>query len=492
MKEPISSSIDLIHTARREMLHEGFLPDLPDEVVREVESLDEDRLIAAESRRVQDLRALLWSSIDNHESLDLDQVEVAERLDDGHIRVRVGIADVDAFAARGSAIDQHAARNTVSVYTGIETFPMLPERLSTQVTSLLEGVDRLALVVDFSVASDETTVTNGIYRALIRNHAKLDYEAVGLWLEGSGPIPERVARIAGLEDQLRLQDEATQRLGKLRRRNGALDFETIEASPVMVNGEVSGLAVKHKSRARYLIENLMITANVGMADYLEKQGSPCIQRVVHKPERWPRIVEIARSFNESLPEEPEARALAGFLAKRKAADPEHYQDLSLSIVKLLGPGEYVVVPAGAEHDGHFGLAVQDYTHSTAPNRRYVDLVTQRLVKATMEAAAHPYNETELAEIAAHCEERQSAARKVERFMRKVIAAEALHKEIGKIFEAIVTGVSAKGTFARLISPPAEGRIMRGESGLDVGDKIRVRLLATEPQKGFIDFERTTE
>jgi VacB/RNase II family 3'-5' exoribonuclease len=489
MKEPIHSSIDLHQIARREMLREGFIPDLPGALDREVEALDEGGLAATQDQTIRDLRSLLWSSIDNQESLDLDQVEVAERLADGGIRICVGIADVDAYVAKGSATDRQAAENTTSVYTGIETFPMLPERLSTNLTSLLEGVDRLAVVIDFTVASDETTQVNDIYRALIRNYAKLGYESVGLWLEGQGQTPEKVASVAGLEEQLRLQDEATERLRNLRRRNGALDFETVEASPVMSDGKVRGLTVKRKSRARYLIENLMVTANIAMAAHLEKQGSPAIQRVVRKPERWPRIVEIAESFGDSLPPEPDARALADFLARRKAQDTEHFPDLSLSIVKLLGPGEYVVVPAGAPHDGHFGLAAQDYTHSTAPNRRYIDLVTQRLVKATAQSAAVPYTESELADIAAHCEERQSAARKVERFMRKVIAAEALSGEIGKVFEAIVTGVSAKGTFARLLSPPAEGRIVRGESGLDVGDKIKVRLLATEPQKGFIDFER---
>ena len=489
MKNTFDSPIDLRAIAHQTMLDEGFLPDFPDQVKSELSELNATERLSKAGPSIRDLRALLWSSIDNEESRDLDQVEFAERQADGSIRLLIGIADVDAFVPKDSATDHFAAQNTISVYTGIEAFPMLPERLSTDLTSLLEGVDRLALVIDLKVAGDGTVETNDVYRALLRNYAKLDYESIGQWLEGNTPVPGKVTELAGLEEQIRLQEEATAWLHKLRQTKGALEFETIEASPVTANGKVYDLRIQPKSRARYIIENLMITANVAMASYLAKQGSPSIQRVVHKPLRWPRIIEIAKSFGDELPEEADSRALADFLARRKAADPEHFPDLSLSIVKLLGPGEYIVMPAGTIHEGHFGLAVQNYTHSTAPNRRYPDLITQRLLKAIITSAPIPYTRAELEEITSHCEQRQSAARKVERFMRKVIAAELLTDRIGEVFEAIVTGVSNKGTFARLLAPPAEGRIVRGESGLDVGDHIKVRLLSTKPEKGFIDFER---
>ncbi len=489
MKNDFDPPIDLRAIAYQTMLDEGFLPDFPDQVKSEVNELNEAARLSENSQSIHDLRSLLWSSIDNEESRDLDQVEFARRQPDGSIHILVGIADVDTFVAKSSATDQYAAQNSISVYTGIESFPMLPERLSTDLTSLLEGEDRLAIVIDLTVASDGTVQTNDIYRALLHNYAKLDYESIGEWLDGIAPLPGKVEDITGLEEQLRLQEEATQWLRKLRQTKGALEFETIEASPVTANGKVYDLTIQPKSRARYIIENLMITANVAMASYLAKQGSPSIQRVVQKPLRWSRIVEIAKSFGDQLPEEPESRALADFLARRKAQDPEHFPDLSLSIVKLIGPGEYVVVPAGTIQEGHFGLAVQNYTHSTAPNRRYPDLIIQRLLKAIIASDPIPYTRAELEEIASHCEERQSAARKVERYLRKVMAAELLSQHIGEVFEALVTGVSNKGTFARLFAPPAEGRVVRGESDLDVGDKIKVRLLSTKPEKGFIDFER---
>lgn len=475
--------------ARRAMLDAGFTPDVPGDVLSEVRALPDGHLTPPTDHATRDLRSLLWSSIDNVESRDLDQVEFAGREANGGIRVMIGIADVDAFAPEGSATDRHAAKNTTSVYTGVETYSMLPERLSMGITSLLEGVDRLAIIIDFSVSGVGAVTSNGIYKALIRNHARLDYESVGQWLEGQAPMPERVAGLPGLEDQLRLQDEVTARLRELSRQRGALDIETTEASPVAVDGKVYGLTIKKKNPARHIIENLMVTANAEMASFLLSNNSPSIQRVVSVPQRWPRIMKIAESFGDALPPEPDSRALNDFLARRKASDPDHFPDISLSIVKLLGAGEYVVLPAGGESEGHFGLAVHDYTHSTAPNRRYIDLVIQRLLKAIVAGDAVPYSEAELTEIAARCNNRQSAARKVERLMRKVIAAVVLGNQIGEVFDSIVTGVSGKGTFARLISPPAEGRIVRGEGGLDVGDKVKVRLISTTPEKGFIDFER---
>jgi VacB/RNase II family 3'-5' exoribonuclease len=487
MKTDFHSHVNLQAIARQEILKEGFYPDFPQAVIDEVMALDENNLLSGADPAIRDLRSLLWSSIDNQESRDLDQIEVAERLPDGSIQISIGIADVDAFAPIGSATDQFAADNSVSVYTGVETFPMLPERLSTELTSLLPDVDRLAIVIELVITSDGVVRTNAIYRALVRNQAKLEYQSIGRWLDGESSIPEEVTKIAGLKEQIHLQNEATDWILALRQKQGALEFETTEAKPVVSNGDVLNLKLQKKSRSQYIIENFMITTNVAMASYLEEQGTPAIRRVVRKPKRWSRIVEIAQSLGESLPEEPDSQALAGFLAQQKAKDPLHFPDVSLAVVKLLGAGEYVVVLPGTIQEGHFGLAVQDYTHSTAPNRRYPDLITQRLLKATLSSSPMPYTQHELERLAEHCEERQSAARKVERFMRKVIAAEMLNEKIGEVFEAIVTGITNKGTFVRLLSPPAEGKVVRGESGLDVGDKIRVRLLATEPEKGFIDF-----
>jgi VacB/RNase II family 3'-5' exoribonuclease len=492
MKIDTPSPIDLVAIARHELVKEGFDPTLPQAILEEVAALDETSIVSQSDSSIRDLRALLWSSIDNKESRDLDQVEVAERLPDGRIQIRVGIADVDALVPKGSPVDRFAAKNTISVYAGVETFPMLPERLSTHLTSFLEGVDRLGIVIELVVTGDGAVKTIGIYRALLRNSARLDYQSVGDWLEGEAPAPESVIQTAGLEEQLRLQVEATDRIRNRRQKQGALDFENAEAKPVVSNGEVVQLTVQEKNRAHYIIENLMISTNVAMASYLESHRSPAIRRVVRKPKRWSRIVEIAEELGKRLPEEPDSKALADFLAYQKATDPEHFSDLSLAVVKLLGAGDYVVVAPGAIPEGHFGLAVQDYTHSTAPNRRYPDLLTQRLLKAVIRSAPVPYGLEELDAIASHCEERQNAARKVERFMRKAIAAELLQQQIGEIFTAIVTGISYKGTFVRLLSPPAEGKLVRGEGGIDVGDKLKVRLLSTDPERGFIDFERLPE
>lgn len=471
------------------MIENGFEPDMPPEVEHELQASGSEEPTAPDDPGVRDMRSVLWSSIDNHDSRDLDQVEFAERMPNGDIRLMIGIADVDAFVHKGSAIDRHALHNTTSIYTGVRTFPMLPEQLSNHITSLLEDVERLSVVIELVVDAEGEVTSTEVYRARVRNHAKLVYERIGAWLEGHTPVPPEVSKVAGLEEQLRLQDEATERLRALRKRNGALNLQTIEAKAVAVDGRVVDLVASEHNRARDIIESFMVAANTEMAQFLEAEGLPSIRRVVRTPERWPRIVEIARGFGDNLPEEPDSRALAAFLTRRRAADPVHFPDLSLSIVKLMGPGEYVVEGAGAEGDGHFGLAVHDYTHSTAPNRRYPDLITQRLLKAVIARRPAPYTQAELREIAEHCTEREDAARKVERLMRKASAAVLLGERIGETFDAIVTGVSNKGTFVRLIAPPAEGRVMRGEEGMDVGDKVRVKLLSTEPERGFIDFAR---
>lgn len=484
-----SRPVDLFAIAHESMIESGFVPDVPSAVVNEVRAIVANPPVSAD-KSVKDLRGLLWSSIDNKTSRDLDQVEYAEALAGGDTRLSIGIADVDALVPKGSAIDEHAAANCTSVYTGVRTYPMLPEELSTDLTSLNPGEDRLAVVTEMVLGSDGTVKSMDIYRASLNNHAKLSYEAVGDWLDGKTDVPKSVSEVPGLEAQIRLQFESAKDLGQLRKEHGALELGTIQASPVVDDhGKVLELAVVEENGARDLIANFMIAANVAMAQFLEGKGGPTLRRIVRTPKYWSRIVEIAAELGEKLPVTPDSRALAEFLATRKKADPLHFPDLSLAVVKSLGPGEYAVQLPGAEGEGHFGLAVQDYTHSTAPNRRFADLVTQRLVKAALESKPVPYPFAELKQIAEHCTERDAAARKVERKMRKVAAAVMLRDRIGEEFNAIVTGVTEKGTFARVLSPAVDGRVMRGERGLRVGEKVRVRLTAADPERGFIDFAR---
>jgi VacB/RNase II family 3'-5' exoribonuclease len=488
-----SDSLDLAAIARQAMVEAGFVPDPPPSALAELASLESNQRMKDTSSSTRDLRPLLWSSIDDRKSRDLDQVEYAEELTGGDIRLMVGIADVDALVPKGSAIDAHAAENGTSVYAGFKIFPMLPEQLSTDKTSLVGGADRLSIVTEMVVGTDGTVKSSDVFPARLHNYAKLSYEAVGAWLDDQGSIPPEVGQVPGMDVQIHLQFEAAKHLRQMRREHGALELETIQASPVMNNeGKVTDLAVTERNSARDLIEDFMIAANVAMAQFLEAKAALSIRRVVRTPEHWSRIVEIAESLHDNLPAEPDPRALADFMARRKAADPAHFPDLSLSIVKLLGPGEYMVQKPGASGEGHFGLAVHDYTHSTAPNRRFADLVTQRLVKAALRKAAPPYTETELTAIAAHCTEREDAARKVERKMRKVAAAVLMQDRIGEAFDAIVTGVTPKGTFARVLRPPVDGLVARGEQGLRVGEKIRVKLLSADPQRGFIDFGRVGE
>ncbi len=481
--------IDLKAIARQSMASYGFLTDFPVNVVREVQSIDGIVPHCDSGTNLKDMRSALWSSIDNIDSLDFDQVEYCQEREDGDIRVRVAIADVDAYVLKDSATDERAAHNGTSVYTGVETFPMIPTKLSHDLSSLKQAADRLAVVIDYTVRPDGTVRAGSVYRALINNHAKLVYEPVGEWLEGKGPRPEAMAQVPGLEEQLRLQDEAAQRLHNFRRQNGAIELEMVEAKPVMEEDTIVDLIVRSRNQAHRIIENFMIAANGVMVNFLKDKGAPSIQRIVRTPERWPRILDIAHRYGVELPFNPSPRALSDFLDERQKKDPEHFPDLSLTIVKLLGRGEYTVVYPDEKHEGHFGLAVTDYTHSTAPNRRYVDLIIQRLIKSVLARSTFPYRRTELQQIAAWCSERDQFAKKVERFMRKVAAAVLLSGRIGEVFEGIVTGASEKGVYVRLITLPAEGRIVRGEQGLDVGEKLKVRLRALQVERGFIDFER---
>ena len=469
------------------MIAEGFEPDFPPEVEQQVAALAA-RAAPALDGGLRDLRQLPWSSIDNDSSRDLDQIEAAARVDGG-IRVLVGIADVNADVEAGSPIDCHAAKQTTSVYTDIRTFPMLPEKLSTDLTSLNEGADRRAVVVEFVVSADGAISAPAIYRALVRNKAQLTYHAVGPWLEGTAAAPQKLAASAELTAQLKMQDEAAQALRAQRHRLGALSFERPETQPILTGGKVTGIAVERQNRAGALIEDFMIGANEVMARTLTEAGVSSIRRVVKSPERWPRIVELAAQHGGHLPAQPDAVALSAFLAQRKAADPDHFADVSLTVIKLMGPGEYVLMRPGEDSPGHFALAAHDYTHSTAPNRRFADLVTQRLIGAVLAKQPAPYSDDALDGIARNCTLKEDAARKVERIMQKRIAAVALAGRVGESFPAVVTGVTPKGVYVRVFDPPVEGRLMRGEQGVDVGDRVRVTLLATDPQRGFIDFGR---
>jgi exoribonuclease-2 len=482
---PTPTAFDFRGKARSEMIRQGFLPDFPPQVVAEINAVN---VAASGAAGCRDLRHLLWSSIDNDDSRDLDQIEWAERLPDGKIRVMVGVADVDATVKKGSAMDQHASANATSVYTGGPVFPMLPEKLSTNLTSLNPNADRVAIVMEFVVDKDGGVVCADVCGAMVRNQAQLTYDRVGRWLhDGSGSPCEGTAP-AGLEDQLRLQNEAALRLQRFRKENGALTFGGVESIPIVVDNKITGFGIVEQNAARDIIECFMVAANVAMASFLRARNSLCVRRIVRTPKRWDRIQAIAAPFGTKLPVQPDPRALGDFLAARKQADPDHFPELSLAVLKSMGPGEYVVEHPGQEHEGHFGLAVEDYTHSTAPNRRYADLLMQRLLKASISNTPSPYSEAELTALAAHCTERESAAKHVERFMKKVAAALMLGPQIGKTFDAIVTGVTPEGTYARLLTVPAEGRIMRGEKGLDVGQKIHVRLASVDPNKGFIDLE----
>src|SRR5215831_13823474 len=488
MSHAQSSPFDLQSAARQVMLENGFEPDFPPACAEQLAQIKSAPPQAAPSSDVRDLRRMLWSSIDNDTSRDLDQIEVAERLPDGGIKVLVGIADVDAFVAKDSPIDQHAAKETTTVYTGIRNFPMLPDDLSTGTTSLLEGADKLCTVVEYVVDGQGQPSTHSLYRALVRNQAQLTYNAVGAWLENRGAAPPKVAASPDLQAQLRLQDEAAQRLKDERHRHGALNIETAEVHPVVLNEQVVDLVKQEKNRATELIEDFMIAANGVVALTLQASKISSIRRVVKTPERWDRIVALAAQQGGRLPAQPDSKALNDFLQTRRAADPDHFADLSLAVIKLMGPGEYVLERPGEPAPGHFGLAVQNYTHSTAPNRRFADVVTQRLIKAVLQGQPSPYNDDELSSAAHNCTEKEDAARKVERAMGKRIAAVNMSSRIGQVFDAIVTGATEHGTFVRVLQPHVEGLLVHGQ-GIDVGDKVRVKLISTDPQRGYIDFAR---
>ena len=472
--------------ARQAMVDRGLEPEFPAAAQAELAAFTRT---AAAPGNLRDLRDRPWVSIDNDDSRDLDQLTVAESLDGRRTRILVAVADVDERVRRGSALDGHAARNTTSVYTPARIFPMLPEALSTDLTSLNEDQDRVAVVVDMVFGSDGVLVGSDLYRAQVRNRGKLAYKSVAAWLDGVGPAPRRLAETPTLGENLRIQDVLAQQLVERRHHLGALSLETIEPKAVFQGDALVHLDLDPKNRAKQLIEEFMIAANGVTATYLASKKFPSLRRVLKSPERWSLIVELASGFGEKLPDQPDAAALEAFLSRRRGADPEGFPDLSLSVVKLVGRGEYVLDPPGCAAPGHFGLAVKNYTHSTAPNRRFPDLITQRLLKAAMVGAPLPYSIPELGELAKHCTAREDDATKVERQVRKSAAALLLSSRIGESFDAIITGASSKGTWVRTFLPAVEGRLAAGFVGLDVGDRVRVKLIQTDVQRGFIDFQR---
>jgi exoribonuclease-2 len=470
------------------MRDRGFEPDFSD--AAEAQAAAFAGPAAPDGRR--DLRELIWCSIDNDDSRDLDQLSVARGNSAGDVTILVAVADVDALVGRDTPVDQHAAHNTTSVYTGAQIFPMLPERLSTNLTSLNEAEDRNAIVVEYVVTADGSVGTSEVYEAVVRNRAKLAYPAVGAWLEGSSPMPPKIGDVPGLAENLQQQDRAARALKERRHAMGALTLTTIEARPVFEDDTLRDLAESQHNRATELIEDFMIASNGVVARFLESRGFSSLRRVVRVPQKWERIVDLATQHGFHLSDEPDAVALEEWLLRERASNPEQFPDLSVSVVKLLGRGEYVVERPGGNSMGHFGLAVQDYAHSTAPNRRFPDLVAQRLVKAALRQQSQkpPYADGELEAIAQRCTEREDAANKVERLVRKAAAALLLQSRIGERFDAVVTGASEKGTWVRIRRPLVEGRLERGYEGLEVGDRVRVKLVHTDPARGFIDFARS--
>jgi exoribonuclease II len=481
---------DLETIARRAMREKGLIVDFPAAALQQARNCRDMGLVQEKSVRLADLRDLPWTSIDNDDSMDLDQLEVVFMENDGY-RLLVAVADVEIFVAVDSPIDKTAGVNTTSVYTGVKNFPMLPERLSFDLTSLLAGKDRRAMVVEVYISANGQITGSRIFPALVRNQAKLCYDAVTDWLEGKAKAPEPLAREKDLRLQVERQDRLARILRRVRMAAGALEFATLETRIEMAaDGRVKRIVSRRQNRAERIIEELMVACNGSTAAFLAARGLPVFSRVVREPERWPRIVELAAAYHSRLPADPDARALSGFLRKARLAKPDAFADLSLAVIKLIGRGEYHVLPGGKIPEGHFGLALNHYAHSTAPNRRYPDLVTQRLLKAALAGRdKNIYSLSELQSLALHCTGQEDAANKVERQLKKCAAAELLENKTGCLFSALVTGSSDKGIWVRIKNPPVEGKLVRGNQRVNVGDRLRVRLLSTDVEKGFIDFAR---
>ena len=479
--------ITLKQIARKAMISRGLVPDFPAALISELRKITSPA--THKSTQSKDMRRLLWCSVDNDDSLDLDQLSYAEQLPENKFRLLIAIADVDALVIKHSNIDHYAGQNTATIYTVAEIFPMLPEKLSTDFTSMRMGEERCAVVVEMIIGHDGAVQQSDVYTAMVFNRAKLQYESLGEWLEGNSPIPSEIRKVEGLAENIQLQDRLAQKMKKLRYEHGALEFETIEARPVFDGDALSEMKAELKNRAKSMIEDFMIATNGATARYLEDQNFPSLRRVVRTPKRWNRIVELASENGFLLPVKAESKSLSAYLKFIKQNDPQHFVDMSISVLKLLGAGEYVVEIPGSAPEGHFGLAVKDYTHSTAPNRRFPDLVTQRLLKSAIAGHSVPYSIEQLEEIAQNCTQKEDDVRKVERLVEKSAMAMLMKSRIGGVFEAIVTGASAKGTWIRLFHPYAEGKLVNGFRGLEVGNKLKARLIHIDIDEGFIDFER---
>jgi exoribonuclease-2 len=487
-----SSTLSLAEIARRAMIEKGFIPDFPDEVVEELSLLDSPGK-APQLSNLRDMRDYLWISIDNNDSKDLDQLTYAETRPSGKSIIYIAVADVDSIVKKNSAIDAHAANNTTSVYTAGKIFPMLPLKLSTDLTSLNENAERSAIVIELEITQEGAFNPSGIYPALVRNQAKLAYDGVADWLENQStdylPVQTAINSVEGLAEQLKLQDRLAQNIKKYRDAQGALSFVTIEIEAVVVNGIAVGIKPKSYNRAHAVIENFMIAANFAATRYLMERNLPTLKRIVRTPKRWDRIVVLAKELGTELPSEPDGMALRNFLQERQKNDPENFPDLSLAMIKLIGRGEYILAVPGTSSPGHFDLAIEDYSHTTAPNRRFPDLVMQRLLKSAFISKPSPYTNDELVSIAEHCTQKEDDAVRVERRVNKLAAAMVLANQVGKEFDAMVTGATEDGTWVRLFDPPIEGKLVRGSQGVDVGDRLKVTLLDVDINRGYIDFGR---
>ncbi len=476
---------DLTELAKKAMLEYQFLPEFPITVEQEVNQIPSPVIPTSDS--VQDLRDKLWFSIDHYDTRDIDQLTYAEPLSDGQVKLYIAIADVDSLVKKNSAIDHYAEHNATSIYTPTKTFFMLPEKLSTQFTSLNEREDRMAIVIEVIITPNGAIEQHRLYPAYVRNQAKLTYSHVTTWLDNQGSIPIRVSKIAGLEEQIKFQDKIAHQLKAYRVQQGALILDKIEPYVIFMNGQIVGLQVSERNRAWDLIENFMVIANTAAARFSRDHHLPLLRRVIRTPKRWDRLLEIAKKYGEILPEQPNAKALDLFLLKRRLIDPLHFAELSLIVIKLLGNGEYVAEHPEENPMEYFGLALRDYVHATAPNRRYSDLIIQRLLKAGLQNQSSPYLSQELEALAKHCTEKEDKATKVERKMRKSAAALLLSSKLNQTFDAIVTGASLEDRWVRIFDPPIEGKVIQGYENIDVGDRIQVKLVSVNVEQGFIDF-----
>ncbi len=473
--------------AHRVMIERGLDPDFSPAAMAELSAITAPAGKVTASTR--DLRDRPWCSIDNDDSRDLDQLSVAEPLASGSVKLLVAVADVGALVRQGSALDKHASANTTSVYTAGGIFPMLPEKLSTDLTSLGFGSDRVAFVIEMTFDKDGVMKESDIYEAVVRNRAKLAYNGVAAWLDGKGPMPAPIGAVPGLDENIRLQHRVADQLRGLRHMRGALSLQTLESRPVFEGDVLRDLVPDQSNVAKSLIEELMVAANGVTARYLASMKFPSVRRVVRTPAKWDRIVELAAAKGSELPNEPDGRALEKFLVASMRADPAAFPDLSLCVIKLLGRGEYVIEFPGGTVAGHFGLAVADYAHSTAPNRRFPDLLIQRLLKAALSGSQPTYTGAELTALAQHCTEQEDAAKKVERQVVKSAGAMLLASRIGEKFDGTITGASERGTWVRIDRPPVEGKLEKGFEGLKVADRVKVQLVFTDAERGYIDFMR---